>query len=51
MTMNIKVLKYLLAIFCGVLVPIRDGFAVTGRLRPQDFNKMYHLAALGKVGI
>ncbi|MBE6462922.1 MAG: autotransporter outer membrane beta-barrel domain-containing protein [Alphaproteobacteria bacterium] len=32
-------------------MPIRDGFAVTGRLRPQDFNKMYHLAALGKVGI
>lgn len=51
MTMNIKVLKCLLAIFCGVLVPIRDGFAVTGRLRPQDFNKMYYLASQGKIGI
>ncbi len=51
MTMNIKVLKCLFAIFCGILVPARDGFAMRGNLAPQDFNKMYHLASQGKIGV
>ncbi len=51
MNMKIKILIVLLAVILGVGVPKGDVFAAVKNLRPQDFNKMYYLAKLGKIGI
>ncbi len=49
--MNIKVLFYFVGVLCGISMSFKDAQAVVGALSPQDFNKMYYLAAQGKVGI
>lgn len=39
------------AVCAAVLMTACNAFAISGRLSPQDFNKMYYLAQNGKVGI
>ncbi len=48
--MKTKVVVCFMGILCGIMMPLKDAFAV-GRLAPRDFNKMYYLASQGKVGI
>lgn len=40
-----------MALLLGIGVPLGEAFAVVGRLKPQDFNRMYYLASIGKVGV
>ena len=49
--MKSRVLFGFIALLLGVNIPLGEAFAVTGRLRPEDFNRMYYLASKGKVGI
>ena len=48
--MKTKVVVCFMGVLCGIMMPLKDAFAV-GRLAPRDFNKMYYLASQGKVGI
>lgn len=48
--MKTKVVVCFMVVLCGVMMPLKDTFAV-GRLAPRDFNKMYYLASQGRVGI
>lgn len=49
--MKFKTALLLFSSFWAAFGAVTDAYAVGGRLSPQNFNKMYYLAAKGKVGI
>ncbi|MBR1948551.1 MAG: hypothetical protein IKA30_02015, partial [Alphaproteobacteria bacterium] len=48
--MNTRILTTSLLCLIGFSIPSKDAYSRVGRLNPKDFNQMYHLATLGKVG-
>ena len=47
--MNTRILTTSILCLLGITLPLKDAYSRVGKLNPQDFNKMYHLATLGRV--